>query len=204
MKTLVLFAHPALQQSRANSLMLSEARRADGVAVVDLYAEYPRFDIDVETEQRRLLDHDAIVFQFPLLWYSAPPLLKQWHDLVLQHGFAYGEHGIALKGKLWMCAVTVGGRHTAYGPEGRHKYSLRHLLSPIEATANLCQMPFLAPYVLFGSLGATDEARVTHASGYRRLLEALRDDRLDMASVRRLSTISASDVPALHTDEVAS
>lgn len=204
MKTLVLFAHPALQHSRANGLMLAEARHTDGVTVVDLYAEYPRFDIDVEAEQRRLLDHDAIVFQFPLLWYSAPPLLKQWHDLVLQHGFAYGEHGIALKGKLWMCAVTVGAPHDAYGPQGRHGYSLRHLLSPIEATANLCQMPFVAPYVLFGSLGATEEARLSHASGYRRLLEGLRDDRLDLESVRRLSTISATDIPAVRSDEVAS
>jgi glutathione-regulated potassium-efflux system ancillary protein KefG len=204
MKTLVLFAHPAVQHSRSNGPMLAQAQQTDGVTVVDLYAEYPRFDIDVATEQRRLLDHDAIVFQFPLLWYSAPPLLKQWYDLVLQHGFAYGEHGIALKGKLWMCAVTVGGPLAAYGPEGRHGYSLRHLLSPIEATANLCQMPFLAPYVLFGSLGATDETRTTHAGGYRRLLETLRDDRLDLESLRPLSTISATDVPALHTGEVAS
>lgn len=204
MKTLVLFAHPALQHSRTNSLMLAEARQTKGVTVVDLYAEYPRFDIDVEAEQRRLLDHDAIVFQFPLLWYSAPPLFKQWHDLVLQHGFAYGERGIALKGKPWICAITVGGPDNAYAPEGRHRYSLRHLLSPIEATANLCQMPFLAPYVFFGSLGAGDDARLNHAAGYRRLLEALRDDRLDLESVRQQSTISARDFPtAAAIDEVA-
>ena len=93
MKTLVLFAHPAHRHSRTNRLMLEAARRIAGVTIVDLYADYPRFEIDVEREQQRLLEHDAIVFQFPLYWYSTPSLLKEWQDLVLEHGFAYGEHG---------------------------------------------------------------------------------------------------------------
>lgn len=191
MKTLVLFAHPALQHSRTNRLMLEAARRIDGLTFVDLYAEYPRFDLDVKAEQRRLLDHDAVVFQFPLLWYSPPPILKQWQDLVLEHGFAYGEHGTALKGKFWLCAITVGGPENAYSAHGRHGFSLRQLLSPLEATANLCKMPFLAPYVLFGALGVDDAARQAHADGYRNLLEALLEDRLDISTARSTDLISA-------------
>ena len=53
----------------------------EGVTFVDLYAEYPRFEIDVDREQARLLAHDVIVFQNPLFWYSTPAILKEWQDL---------------------------------------------------------------------------------------------------------------------------
>jgi putative NADPH-quinone reductase len=123
-----------------------------------------------------------------------PPLLKQWYDLVLEHGFAYGERGVALKGKPWLCAITVGAPAEAYTLEGRHRFPLRQLLSPIEATANLCQMPFIAPYVLYGSLGADEETRRAHAAGYQHLLEAIRDGRLDLGAMRGQDTISAADI----------
>ena len=54
-----------------------------------------------------LLDHDVVLFQFPLFWYSTPSILKEWQDLVLEHGFAYGAEGDALDGKRMMIAVTV-------------------------------------------------------------------------------------------------
>jgi glutathione-regulated potassium-efflux system ancillary protein KefG len=184
MKTLVLFAHPAHRHSQTNRLMLDAARRIEGITVVDLYAEYPRFEIDVEREQQRLLDHEAIVFQFPLYWYSTPSLLKEWQDLVLEHGFAYGETGVALAGKPWLCAVTTGAPEHAYGADSKDYPPVRRLLLPLEATANLCRMTFLAPYVLFGALGADEARRRAHVDGYVRLLESLRDDRLDIEASR--------------------
>lgn len=73
MKTLVLYAHPAQQHSRVNAAMAAVANDIPDVSFVDLYAEYPRLNLDVEVEQQRLLDHDAIILQFPLMWYSTPP-----------------------------------------------------------------------------------------------------------------------------------
>ena len=70
MKVLVLYAHPAQQHSNVNAAMADVARETEGVSFVDLYAKYPRLNLDVEAEQQRLLDHDAVVFQFPLMWYS--------------------------------------------------------------------------------------------------------------------------------------
>ena len=102
MKVLVLYAHPAQQHSRVNAAMALVAQNIDGISFVDLYAKYPRLDLNIEAEQQRLLDHDAIVFQFPLMWYSTPPILKEWQDLVLEYGFAYGEGGDALAGKLYV------------------------------------------------------------------------------------------------------
>lgn len=192
MKILVLLAHPAIQHSRTNRIMLEAAGRLEGVSLFDLYARYPRFDIDIELEQQRLLEHDVIVFQFPLYWYSTPALLKEWIDLVLEHGFAYGETGVALKDKPWLCAITAGAPKTAYGPQGPHGRPLRDLLTPLEATANLCRMPFLAPYVLFGAQEAGQETRWDHVDGYVRLLRALKDGHVDIDAARRLDTLEAS------------
>ncbi len=90
-RILVLFAHPALERSEANRPLAEAAQRLDGVTLVDLYAEYPDFGIDVDREQTRLREHDVIIFMYPLYWYSTPALLKEWQDLVLEYGFAYGS-----------------------------------------------------------------------------------------------------------------
>ncbi|MGT2357467.1 NAD(P)H-dependent oxidoreductase [Staphylococcus aureus] len=42
----------------------------------DLYREYPDFIINVKREQELVENHDNIIFQFPLYWYSSPSLLK--------------------------------------------------------------------------------------------------------------------------------
>ncbi len=89
-RVLVLFAHPSQHRSEANKPLFEQAKRIEGVTCVDLYAEYPTFKINIDREQKRLLDHDIIIFQFPLYWYSTPAILKEWQDLVLEYGFAYG------------------------------------------------------------------------------------------------------------------
>ena len=61
----------------------------EGVTVNNLYEKYPDFFIDVPEEQRLLLENDIIIWHHPFYWYSAPAILKEWMDLVLQHGFAY-------------------------------------------------------------------------------------------------------------------
>ena len=64
------------------------------VTLVDLYGEYPDYRIDIDREQQRLRDHDVVVFMFPLYWYSTPSMLKEWQDLVLEHGWAYGQFSV--------------------------------------------------------------------------------------------------------------
>ena len=74
--------------------MAAAAREVPGITFIDLYAEYPRFDIDIDREQARLVEAGIILFQFPLFWYSTPSIIKVWQDLVLEHGFAYGSEGL--------------------------------------------------------------------------------------------------------------
>lgn len=98
-KVLVLYAHPSQHRSEVNQPLFEAAGEIDGVTPVDLYGEYPSFNINIEREQRRLIEHDVVIFQFPLFWYSTPAILKEWQDLVLEYGFAYGREGKALHGK---------------------------------------------------------------------------------------------------------
>ena len=175
-RILLLFAHPSLEHSEVNRELLATTRAFEGATVVDLYAEYPTFRIDIDVEQQRLLDHDVIVFMFPLYWYSTPAILKEWQDLVLEHGFAYGDHGTALRGKQFLCAITAGGIESAYREQGYNHYTIRELLRPLEQTAVLCGMRYLPPFALFGARTALEEGRIpSHVEEWQGVLEKLRD-----------------------------
>jgi glutathione-regulated potassium-efflux system ancillary protein KefG len=178
---LVLFAHPVLERSRVNRRLLDAVRSLEGVDVHDLYEAYPTLAIDVAREQKLLLEHDIIVFQHPFYWYSVPAILKEWQDLVLEHGWAYGVRGHALDGKITFNVITTGGPAGAYRHEGHNRFTLRELLAPWDQTAHLCRMRFLAPLAVHASLRmATDEDVRPHAERYRRALVALRDGALDL------------------------
>lgn len=190
-RILVLLAHPSIDRSEVNRPLALATGQVPGVTLVDLYAEYPTFQIDIDREQGRLADHDVIVFMHPLYWYSTPAILKEWQDLVLEHGFAYGRTGTALRGKLLFNALTAGGSEAAYRAEGYNHYTIRELLHPIEQTAMLCGMIYLPPFALFAARTAVEEGRVDgHVRDWIRLLEALRDGRCDLDAARRLPTLS--------------
>ena len=104
---------------RASTAASSTAiRDLDGVTIHDLYEDYPTLAIDVKREQQLLAAHDVIVFQHPFYWYSVPAILKEWQDLVLEHGWAYGARRHHLRGKITFNAITTGGPETRL-PEGR-------------------------------------------------------------------------------------
>ncbi len=197
-RILILTAHPNPSHSHVNSMMSSMAAGLSGVTVVDLYALYPRFKIDIDAEQQRLLEHDVIVFQFPIYWYSTPALLKEWQDLVLEHGFAYGGDGCRLGGKLFLVAASAGAAEHDYAEDGLNHFPMRTLLSPLEQTAQLCRMRYLPPLVLFSSLQASSDERVTeHVACYRQVLEALRDERLDIPRAMAQELMDHPAVPML-------
>lgn len=175
MKILVLFAHPKRQASVVQRAMLRSIDGLDGVTIADLYAEYPDFDIDVAREQQRLLDHDLIVLQHPFYWYSTPAILKEWQDLVLENGWAYGPGGTRLAGRFLMSAISAGGSEEAYRNEGRNRFSIMELLAPLNQTAYLCSMAYLTPFVIYAGRRMTTESLSTSAETYRDLIVGLRD-----------------------------
>ncbi|MBU2956081.1 NAD(P)H-dependent oxidoreductase [Paracoccus sp. 1_MG-2023] len=176
-RILHIFAHPGLASSRINAAMWGAARRVRDVTSVDLYAENPRYEIDVKAQQDRLEAHDVLVMQFPIFWYSCPALMKEWIDLVLSRGFAYGVGGDRLAGRTMLLAVSTSAPAEAFGPEGYQNFPLRTFLTPFEQTARLAGMRFAAPYVRHDALHG-DPA--DHARGFATLLAGLRDENLDM------------------------
>ncbi len=190
-RILVLFAHPALEKSRVHRQLAAAIRSLPGVTFHDLYEAYPDFDVDVPRERGLLLAHDLVIVQHPFYWYSTPALVKQWEDLVLEHGWAYGTGGTALRGKRWLSAISTGGREEAYQHEGHNRFTIRELLAPLEQTARLCGMDFLPPFVVHGTHRLTSTDIAAAAVEYRAVVEALRDDRLDLAAARQLPRINS-------------
>lgn len=190
-RILILFAHPALEKSRVNRVLARRIRDLEGVTFHDLYEAYPEFDIDIKREQRLLTEHDLIVLQHPFFWYSTPALLKEWEDLVLEHGWAYGREGKALQGKRALSVITTGGREVAYRAEGHNRFTMAQLLAPIAQTFRLCGMEYLPPFVAHGTHGMDRATMERHAEDYRRTLAALRDGRLDLQKARTYARLNA-------------
>lgn len=196
-RVLVLFAHPAYEKSRINRRLVEALAGLDNVTVHDLYEAYPDFQIDVPAEQERLVAHDVLVLQHPFYWYSAPALVKEWLDLVLEHGFAYGSAGHALDGKVMLNATTTGGPEAAYQVGGRNRFTMRQLLAPFDQTAFLCRMTYLAPFVVHGSLRLESlEAMREVQQQYRSAIIALRDGQLDLSRAAAAARLNDVLVPA--------
>ncbi len=157
MKVLVIVAHPNLEQSRVNKTWMNRLAQEENITVHNLYAAYPDWNIDVEKEQALLLEHDRIVFQFPLYWYSTPALLKQWQDVVLTYGWAYGSEGNKLHGKEFVLAISTGGPEASYQAGGYNHYSMSEITRPLQAMANLTGMHFLPSFIVYGVRNLTDE-----------------------------------------------
>jgi putative NADPH-quinone reductase/uncharacterized protein (DUF1330 family) len=148
MKAIVIFAHPDVDNSSiGNKIIRDELKNVEGLEVRELYKLYPDFKIDVQAEQDALRTADLIVLQFPFFWYSTPALLKEWIDVVLTYGFAFGSTGKALRGKELLLSFTIGGAAESYRPEGYNTYPIDEFIKPLEQTANLCEMTFLQDYV---------------------------------------------------------
>ena len=173
-KILLLHAHPHPGKSKLNRRLLKAVADLEHVTVKQLYELYPDFQIDVEKEKQALLAHDLIVFQHPLYWYSAPAIIKEWQDTVLEHGFAYGETGTALAGKHWLSVVTAGSEKTSYDPIGRNRFTTEQLLAPFEQTAGLCNMAWQAPRIIYGAFKTDKTTLDKHCSDYREFLQNYR------------------------------
>lgn len=153
-KTLIILAHPNMESSVANKAIINEVINFENVEVRDIAKLYPDFKIDIKSEQNALLGAEKIIFQYPIYWYNMPSILKQWFDVVLTYGFAFGENNYNLEGKEMLVSVTTGGPKDGYDAEilgGK-------ILFPLEGTASFCKMKYLSPVVIHGmmSMPGTD------------------------------------------------
>jgi glutathione-regulated potassium-efflux system ancillary protein KefF len=173
LRVLVVYAHAAPHRSRINRRLAQAARDVAGVHVQDLYETYPDFYIDAAREQRLVEQADTVAFVHPLRWYGVPALLKEWFDVVLEPGWAYGRDSTALRGKRYWQAVTTGSPADAYRAGAIHGRPFSDFLAPFEQTAALCGMQWLAPLVFHGADSAGEDAIDAHVEAFRLRLAQL-------------------------------
>ena len=191
-RTSIFLFHPNLDQSTVNLRLAQAAEGQEGVQIRDLYGLYPDFEIDVNAEQDILEASDRIVLQFPMYWYSCPPLLKKWEDDILTYGWAYGTNGDALHGKELLIAVSPGAPAAHYTriSAGRRSmtdlllgrrpgrdesvsgYRVTDLLRPFQATSNLIGTRFVTPFVTAGAMSIGDAELAARAEDYAAYLTA--------------------------------
>ncbi|XP_075387685.1 ribosyldihydronicotinamide dehydrogenase [quinone] isoform X2 [Tenrec ecaudatus] len=77
---------------------------------------------DILDEQKKVLEADLVIFQFPLYWLSVPAIMKGWMDRVLCQGFAFDFPGFHdsgfFKGKRALLSLTTGGTAEMYTKTG--------------------------------------------------------------------------------------
>lgn len=180
MKILILFGHPAFQNSLVNKGMLKGIENIPNVTFHDLYETYPEMYIDIDHEQKLMEEHDVIIFQHPMYWYSAPAIFKEWQDLVLEHDWAFGSKGNALKGKYFFNAITTGAAKESFCREEFQTYTVREFLAPFFQMANLCGMNALAPFVIHGTHVVTLEMVASSRNQFHAILDKLAKDEINM------------------------
>lgn len=176
-KVLIIFAHPKFEHSDVNFQLINAVKDLENVTIRDLYELYPDFNINIQEEQEILFEHEVVIFQHPFYWYSCPPLLKQWIDLVLEFGWAYGPGGVYLKNKYLLNAITSGGSQEVYSHEGRNRFTLEEFLRPFEQTAYLCWMRYLPPFHIGGTHQIQVDELQRKARAYKELVLQLRDEK---------------------------
>ena len=148
-KVLVVLAHPNIEQSEVNKSFLSKLVMMEQLTVNNLYKNYPDFKIDIDKEQQLIEDHDVIIFQFPLYWFSSPALLRKWQDDVVTSKFAIGENN-RMKGKKLMIVTSVGGTESDYQHGGSLNITMEEVLTPFKSFAHLTEMEYLVPFITYG------------------------------------------------------
>lgn len=152
MKTLIIVIHPNMSESVINKRWIEELNKhPDKYQIHDLYKTYPDGIIDVNKEQQLIESFENIVFQFPLYWFSSPPLLKKWLDEVLTYGWAYGsKSNYKVGGKKIALAISAGIDEEDYSPTGKYRYSLNELTKPFEITFQYVKADYRFFYAYYG------------------------------------------------------
>ncbi|MEN6434161.1 MAG: NAD(P)H-dependent oxidoreductase [Smithella sp.] len=189
-KILILFAHPRFEKSKTNRALLKDIDSIDGVTLNDLYEQYPDFNIDTDREKELLLTHQIIIWHHPFYMYSAPALLKQWIDLVLEHGWAHGRGGDNLNNKIIFNVITSGGTREVYAANAFNRFTIREFLVPFEQTATLCKMIYLPPFAVQGTHLLTAEALQFHIKMYHTLLEKLVKGKFDIETLKKVEFLN--------------
>lgn len=145
-----MVVHPDLEHSVVNKAW---GEAAIGHATVRYLCDiYPgQTPIDIATEQAIIEQHDRIVFQFPLYWYGAPYKLKEWMDVVITNGWAYGEGGDKMEQKEIGVAVSCGGGEDQFSLGGIQCYPLATYMSVFEGMCAFVRAKYIGQHAIYST-----------------------------------------------------
>lgn len=143
---------------------------------------------DIAAEQDKLRWADAVIFQFPMWWFSMPAILKGWIERVYAYGFGYGvgihegerwgdRYGEGkLMGRRAMLSITIGGRAPHYADRGVNG-ALDDVLFPIQHGVLFYPgMAVLPPHVVYQADHLGREGWLAAAEAFESRLDGLFTD----------------------------
>lgn len=134
----MVVGHPQIEDSSTQQFLKEAASLPDVT-----WHSLTSFEINVVEEQALIKQADRVVLQFPLYWYAAPAILKNWLDQVLTRHFAYPDAMGSMVGKELGTVVTLGSPARNFAAGAGEGYSLSQIMTPFQALADKLQMTFL-------------------------------------------------------------
>lgn len=169
--TLVVFAHPYLEHSNSNVELINFYVRHQHFTLRDLYEEYPDFHIAAFRERKRLRNYERIIFQFPIIWFSIPPLLRLWIDEVFDREWLKEGVENPLEGKEVFIVVTTGGKERSFSKEGTYKYTIDELISGLIVSLNVFNAEIKNIKVVYEANKLSKKEIILHKREFAELLE---------------------------------
>lgn len=149
MKVLIINGHPKPHESYTQRFFYESVATEETVDFVELS------EMTLENKNARvdLTTYDRILLQFPIYWYSAPALLKQWIDETFRSTMPYLKH------KEFGVIVFFGSAQHKFGSGNAERYTIDEMLKPFEMLANYFEMHYLPPFAVFQFSYLTDIKR---------------------------------------------
>ncbi|KAI1904330.1 hypothetical protein AGOR_G00004550 [Albula goreensis] len=140
-----------------------------------------RLSADIIEEQKKVLEADLILFQFPMYWSTVPAILKGWLDRVFTKGFAYSDEHMYSNGffkdKKAMLSFTTGALESMFNPSGING-DMNVTLWPLQnGILHFCGFQVLAPQIFWAPSGTSPDDRKTMLDRWQKRLEVLLEEK---------------------------
>ena len=142
MKTMVVISHPTIQTSSSQQFFLATLKGEDFVTIRHLDEVWseakPHFTRVIE--EKALVESGAqrLILQFPMYWYQAPAVMKEWIDTVMSKSATFAKQIKELG-----IVVTLGVKEEAFRAGGKEQFTISELLRPFQALANAMSWNYL-------------------------------------------------------------
>ena len=158
MKTMVVISHPTVQTSSTQQFFLATVKGEEAVTVRHLDEVWseakPHFT--KSDEEKALADSSAkrLILQFPMYWYQAPSVMKEWIDTVMSKSALFAKQIKELG-----IVVTLGVKEEAFRAGGKEQFTISELLRPFQALANAMGWTYLPIFEVHQFDYKTEEAK---------------------------------------------